>query len=96
MKKAFYIGCVAGGIFGVAVALSMDLLLGGAVGGGWREAVAHDLGALFGRTFEENSFAVIAGVIVVVGFIGFFGALAGGIFGVMTARFLSFLTKSGE
>ena len=96
MKKAFYIGCVAGGVLGVTVALSMDLLLGGAVGGGWREAVAHDLGALFGRPFEENSFLVIVCVIAVVGFIGLFGALAGGMFGVMTARFLSFLTKGDE
>ncbi|HET6514056.1 MAG TPA: hypothetical protein VFG09_02770 [Thermodesulfovibrionales bacterium] len=93
MKRAFSIGAVVGGILGIAVALSMDLLLGGAVGGGWREAVAHDLGSLFGRPFGQNSFFVIIGVVFVLGIIGAFGAFVGGIFGLMIGRLLSFLTK---
>lgn len=78
---------------GVVIALSMDLLLGGAVGSGWREAVAHDFGALFGRTFDLNSFFVLSVVFVIIGFIAAFGALVGGICAVMVARLLSFLTK---
>ncbi|MGD0885839.1 MAG: hypothetical protein ABSA46_13400 [Thermodesulfovibrionales bacterium] len=93
MKKAFYIGSLCGGIMGVVIALSMDLLLGGAVGSGWREAVAHDLGALFGRTFDQNSFFVLSLVFVIVGLIGAFGAFMGGICAVMVTRLLSFLTK---
>lgn len=77
----------------MAISLSMDLILGNALGGGWREAVAHDLGALFGTTFGMNSFAVLLGVAVVIGFIAAFGALIGGVFGVMIARLFSFLTK---
>ncbi|HXX52987.1 MAG TPA: hypothetical protein VEI28_00305 [Thermodesulfovibrionales bacterium] len=96
MKKGFYFGCLCGGILGVIVALSMDLVLGGALGSGWREAVAHDLGALTGKTLGINSAAVLAGVAVVIGIIGGFGALVGGVFGVMLARLFSFLTKGDE
>ena len=78
------------------IALSMDLVLGGALGSGWREAVAHDLGALTGKTFGINSVVVLLGVALVVGLIGAFGALVGGIFGVMLARLFSFLTKGDE
>ena len=96
MKKGFYIGSLCGGILGVIIALSMDLVLGGALGSGWREAVAHDLEALTGKTFGINSVVVLLGVALVVGFIGAFGALVGGIFGVMLARLFSFLTKGDE
>lgn len=96
MKKGFYIGSLCGGILGVIIALSMDLVLGGALGSGWREAVAHDLGALTGRTFGINSALVLLGVAIVVGLIAAFGALVGGIFGVMLARLFAFLTKGGE
>jgi predicted PurR-regulated permease PerM len=74
----------------------MDLGLGGALGSGWREAVAHDLEALTGKTFGINSVVVLLGVALVVGLIGAFGALVGGIFGVMLARLFSFLTKGDE
>lgn len=93
MKKGFYIGSMFGGLLGVFIALSMDLLLGGALGGGWRESVAHDLKAITGVSFGMNSPVVLLGVIVSVGFIGAFGALIGGIFGVMVARLFGFLTK---
>lgn len=93
MKKGFFIGALCGGVLGIIVCLSMDLVLGDALGGGWREAVAHDLGAVFGRTFDNNSFFVLSGVIMVIGFVAAFGAVVGGIFGVMVARLFSFLTK---
>jgi hypothetical protein len=93
VKKGFFIGAVCGGVLGVIICLSMDLVLGEALGGGWREAVAHDLGAIFGSTFDRNSFAVLFGVFVVIGFVAAFGALIGGVFGVMVTRLLSFLTK---
>lgn len=93
MKKGFYIGSICGGLLGVVIALGMDLILGGALGGGWREAVAHDLKALTGVTFGMNSLVVLLGVVAAVGFIGAFGALIGGMFGVMVARLFSFLVK---
>jgi hypothetical protein len=93
LKKGFYIGAIFGGLLGVIISFSMDLVLGDVLGGGWREAVAHDLGALTGRAFGNNSFFVIVGVVLIVGFIAAFGAIVGGMFGVMLSRLLSFLTK---
>ncbi len=93
MKRGFYIGAIFGGLLGLVISLSMDLILGNALGGGWREAVAHDLGALTGRTFGENSFLVWVGAALIVGFIAAFGAFIGGVFGVMVSRLFSFLIK---
>lgn len=75
------------------VSLSMDLLLGTSLGGGWKDAVAHDLSSLLGYAVNRESMIVLLGVIVVIGIISAFGALIGGIFGVFVARLLSFLTK---
>ena len=93
MKKAFYVGAVVGGILGVIVALSMDMLLGESIGGGWSNAVAHDLNQLFKSDLSSNHVIVIAGVIVVVGLIGLFGSFVGGVFFVMAARLFKMLTK---
>lgn len=93
MRKGFYIGLIGGGIMGLVVSLSMDLLLGNSLGGGWKDAVAHDLSSLLGYTVSRESIIVLFGVIVVIGFVSAFGALIGGIFGVFVARLLSFLTK---
>jgi len=96
LKKAFYLGLVLGCILGIAVALSMDLLLGKSLGGGWSEAVANDLNHLFNSNFSEDSAVVILGVVVVVGIIGAFGALIGGIFFVIVSRFFAMLTKEEQ
>ena len=93
MKKAFYVGAAIGGLLGVIVALSMDLLLGQSIGGGWSNAVAHDLNQLLKLNLSEHHFIVIIGVIVVIGFIGLFGSFVGGVFFVMAARLFKMLTK---
>ena len=93
MKKAFYIGAVAGGLLGIIISLSMDLLLGNALGGGWSEAVAHDLNNLFSTNLPQTHVFVILGVLVVIGIIAAFGAFIGGVFSVMVARLFIMLTK---
>jgi hypothetical protein len=93
MRRAFYIGVISGGILGIAVALSMDLLLGKSLGGGWGEAVANDLNRMFNTHLSPHSFIVIIGVIIVIGIIGAFGSFIGGIFSVMIARLFQVLTK---
>lgn len=93
MKKAFYIGAAVGGISGVIVALSMDMLLGQSIGGGWSNAVAHDLNQLFKINLSEHHFIVITGVILVIGLIGLFGSFIGGVFFVMAARLFKMLAK---
>lgn len=94
MKRAFYIGVILGGILGIAVALSMDLILGKSLGGGWSEAVANDLNRLFKTDLPPDNFIVIIGVIIAVSIIGAFGAFIGGIFSVMIARLFRALTKN--
>lgn len=96
MKKAFYIGVILGGILGVVVALSMDLLLGESLGGGWREAVANDLNRTFQSHFSQNNILVIIGTILVISLIGGFGAIIGGICSVIIARFFKTLTKERD
>lgn len=81
---------------GLIVSLSMDLLLGSSLGGGWKDAVAHDLSSLLGYAVNRESLLVLMGVVIVIGFISAFGSLIGGIFGVFVARLLSFLTRSKE
>lgn len=93
MKKAFYVGAIFGGILGITVALSMDLILGQGLGSGWTEAVAHDLNRLFKTNLSHHNFVVIIGVIGVIGIIGAFGSLIGGIFSTILARFFKMLTK---
>ena len=93
MKKAFYIGAAVGGILGVIISLSMDLLLGNAIGGGWSEAVAHDLNYLFKMNLPDNHVLVILGVFIVIGIIVAFGSLMGGAFVVMISRLFSMLTQ---
>ncbi|HEX8949840.1 MAG TPA: hypothetical protein VF790_12795 [Dissulfurispiraceae bacterium] len=93
MKRAFYIGLIAGGLLGIVVALSMDLLLGKSLGGGWSEAVAHDLNHLLNTNMPQTHIVVIIGVVIVVGIIGAFGAFLGGIVSVMIARLFTMLTK---
>ena len=93
MKRAFYTGLIVGGILGIVVALSMDLLLGKSLGGGWTEAVANDLNKLFSSSFSQNHIIVLAGVALVIGIISAFGALLGGISFVMIAHLFQMLTK---
>jgi hypothetical protein len=93
LKRGLYIGCILGAFAGLAIAVGMDVILGDALGGTWRDAVAHDLAAMLGRAVDKSSFMVIAGVLLVIGFIVFFGAAVGGIFGVIMARLFSFLLK---
>ncbi|MBI4691776.1 MAG: hypothetical protein HY754_16165 [Nitrospirae bacterium] len=93
MKKVFYIGLIIGGILGITIAAGMDVLLGESLGGGWREAMANDLNRLFNANLSQDHILVIAGVIFVVGIIGAFGALIGGISFVIIANFFKILTK---
>lgn len=93
MKKAFCIGAATGGIIGAIIALSMDFLLGNAVGGSWSEAVAHDLNYYFKANLPANHALVILGVFIVIGIIIAFGSLIGGVFSMMIARLFSMLIK---
>ncbi len=93
MKKVFYIGLIVGGILGIVIALSMDLVIGKSLGGGWSEAVANDLNKLFHANLPQNHIVVIFGVVVVLGIIGAFGAFIGGVSFITVARLIMSLAK---
>lgn len=93
MKKAFYVGLIVGGIMGVVVALSMDLILGKSLGGGWSEAVAHDLNRMFDMTLPQDHICVISGVVIVIGIIGAIGSFIGGVSFLMVARLLLMISR---
>lgn len=91
MKKAFRFGLIGGFIAGVLVAITMDFAFRDALGGSWADAVRHDLSLIFGRPLTNNSILVIAGVMLVVGLVGAFGALIGAVVGVFLYRLFSLL-----
>lgn len=93
MKKVFYIGLAVGGILGIVIALSMDIVIGKSLGGGWSEAVANDINKLFHANLPQNHIVVMVGVLVVLGIIGAFGALIGGISFITVARLIMSLAK---
>ena len=93
MKKVFYIGLAVGGILGIVIALSMDIVIGKSLGGGWSEAVANDINKLFHANLPQNHIVVMIGVLVVLGIIGAFGALIGGISFITVARLIMSLAK---
>ncbi len=91
MKRAFRIGLAGGFIVGVIVALTMDIAFKDALGGGWADAVSHDLTALLGRPVSPGSFIVIIGAVLLIGIVGLFGAFIGGAVGVFLYRLFSLL-----
>jgi hypothetical protein len=93
VKKVFYIGLAVGGILGIVIALSMDIVIGKSLGGGWSEAVANDINKLFHANLPQNHIVVMVGVLVVLGIIGAFGALIGGISFITVARLIMSLAK---
>lgn len=96
MRKIFYVGAAAGGLLGIIVSLSMDLLLGKTLGEGWSEAVAHDLNNLFKTNLPQDHAIVILGVLAVIAVIASFGAFTGGVFSIMIARLFRMLTREKQ
>ena len=92
MKKALKIGMTAGAILGLLVSLSMDFVMGPSLGGSWNQAVANDMNKLFNTSFSTTHIAVFAGVIIVIALISCFGAVMGGICGVIIVKAFSMLT----
>lgn len=93
MKRPFRAGFVGGGILGVAVALSMDLMLGKSVGGGWSEAVATDMNRIFDTVYSPTHPLVILGAVLVVLLIGAIGGFMGGFFAAGIARLFNTLQR---
>lgn len=93
MKKIFYGGFSAGFVLGIAVALSMDLLLGKTLGSGWSEAVANDLNRVFKSSYPTDHPLVIILSFGVIGIVGLMGGLMGGGFSYFIAKLFGTLQR---
>ncbi|HWR88877.1 MAG TPA: hypothetical protein VN260_01330 [Dissulfurispiraceae bacterium] len=91
MKKAVVVGMILGAMTGILIALSMDLLLGDSLGGGWKEAMAKDLNHLFKTHFSPDHVVVYIGVFFAIALIGLFGAFFGAFFGLIAGQIFNML-----
>ena len=89
VKASIITGCNVGAVVGLVVALMLDLVSGNALGGGWYEAVYHDVGRVFGPQWAEKKWVIYSGIVTVVAFIGLLGALMGAMLGAIVGKMLS-------
>jgi hypothetical protein len=93
LKKAVLIGAVIGALVTLGIALSMDLFFSDTFQGSWRDAAAKDVTRMFGPACGQNVFAVSLVLVVVMSFLGCFGALMGAAAGLIMNRFFKVLLK---
>ena len=96
VKISLVVGCIFCAILGIAMALSLDFMMGGGVGsssGGWYEAVQHDVGSWFGEEYAIKTWVVYTGVFVVIALIGIIGAIFGTIAGLIVGKALDVMLK---
>jgi len=86
-------GCIFGGVAGLAVALSMDFMMGGAAGGSWNDAVRNDVHSMLGADWAAKEWVIKSGTVIVISVIGLFGAAIGAVCGFIAGKVFSVLTK---
>jgi len=92
-RKAVITGAVIGACVTLGIALSLDVFLSGTFQGTWREATAKDVTSMFGPSLGQNAFVVTSVLVLVMGFLGGFGALLGAAAGLVMNRFFRLLLK---
>jgi hypothetical protein len=93
LRKAVIIGAGVGALFSLGTALSMDLFLSGPMQGTWWDAAARDVTRTFGPECGRNTLAVSLVLVLVMGFLAFFGALLGAAAGFLMNRFFKLVLK---
>lgn len=94
MKKPFKIGALLGGTLGLAIALGMDLIMGGTINSeGWADAVTKDLNLLLKSNYANTDIIVIFGVFLVISFMVIVSALIGGAVASFLSAFFAFMTR---
>ncbi|MDA8168589.1 MAG: hypothetical protein M0Z59_02690 [Nitrospiraceae bacterium] len=92
--KGFLIaGAAAGAVLGVGIALSMDFLYAGAMGGSWRQSIVRDLNTFLSIHVGENSLLVLVIFLLILGVLGMFGAVLGLIFSFFVYKFFDMLVS---
>ncbi len=87
-KLSVLVGCNFGAILGILVSLMLNFVSGGS-GGGWYEAVEHDLGLWFGPEWAAIPGVVYTGIVLVIVLLSAIGALLGAFFGAVVGKVLS-------
>jgi hypothetical protein len=93
LKKAIIVGAILGSVITLGIALSMDMVLGDALHGTWRDAAARDVTRMFGPDCGRNAFAVTGLLLTVMGFLAAFGGLLGAAAGAFMNRFFKVILK---
>lgn len=92
-KRYLIAGAFIGGLMSLSIALLMDTFYADAFQGTWRDAIAHDLNALFSLDVSSSSVMVTIAFLIVLGLLIAFGAFMGFIFSFFLYKFFSFLTS---
>ncbi|GAB4536160.1 MAG: hypothetical protein Fur0020_04000 [Thermodesulfovibrionia bacterium] len=93
VKVSTLSGLILGAVLGITVSLLLDFMTGSAVGGGWYEAVRHDISRLIGSQWAERQWFVYSGIVIVIGMISVMGAMMGALFGFIVGKILSIMTR---
>ncbi len=93
VKISLISGSIFGAVLGLTIALMLDFMTGGALGGGWYESVRHDIGLMLGTQWAEKQWFVYSGIVVVIAIISIIGALIGAFFGAIVGKVLSLMTR---
>lgn len=93
VKVSIFSGMILGAVLGITVSLLLDFMTGGALGGGWYEAVRHDMGSLLGSQWTEKQWLIYSGIVIVIAIISILGAMIGALFGFIVGKILSIMTS---
>jgi len=86
-NKAFRVGSAIGGLMGIFIAFGMDHLSGDVPGGGWVDAVAHDL------NLPPASLGAVIIAVLAVGLMVIVSAGLGGLCGLALESFFKMFTQ---
>ncbi|RJQ49988.1 MAG: hypothetical protein C4526_12705 [Nitrospiraceae bacterium] len=93
VKISLLAGCIFGAVAGLAVAVSMDFMMGSSPGGSWYDAVRNDVHNFFGEDWAAKEWFINSGIVAVILGIGLIGALLGAACGGIVGKIFSALTK---
>jgi hypothetical protein len=93
MKISLLSGSIFGAVAGLAVALSLDFMMGSAPGESWYVAVQNDVRTLLGENWAAKEWFINVGVVTVILLISTIGAGLGAVCGIITGKVFRVLTK---
>jgi hypothetical protein len=93
VKSLIIAGCIFGAVTGLAVSLSIDFMMGDALGGGWYESVKHDIDLWFGPVWAAKDWVIYISIVILIGVIGIIGGLIGSVFGAIAGKFFSLMSN---